>query len=277
MRLGVNASFVGRMPVKELARKISDKGFDNVQLSLSDAISDIDTDLGRLSPGMANYIGEVFYKQGIQIAVLECFVNPVLPDESIRRRQLDIVKDRIRLARDFGCSVVSTETGSLNADFSYNKENRSERTFQILLQSLDEIVNEAEKYGVMVCIEECSSFVAHNPEKIKRILDEIDSGNLQVLFDPVDLLIDCYKDHEQDIQQSFELFGDRIMAVHAKDFTVENNCFKMVQAGKGMLDYSLLFNLLKERKPYINIIMEETSMETIDEGIRFLKDAYQRA
>jgi len=278
VRIGVSARFFDKyMPVDQLAKKVSDMGFDCIQITLPNTLSSIDTGLGRLNPGMANYIGETFRKHGVQIAVLECYINPIHPDETERKRQIAMFKERIRYAREFGTSVVATETGSLNTNFTFHPENHSEKTLGVLLRSLDEMVNEAEKFGIMVCIEGVKSFVAHSPQRIRRILDEIDSVNLQVLFDPVNLLsIENYKDQDKVIKDSFDLFGDNIIVVHAKDFQVKDGQFKLVQSGKGMLNYELLFKLLKERKPYINVIMEDIELDIAHEGISYLRSVYDK-
>jgi len=275
MRIGIKSCDFGKHTTDELARIISGKGFDSIQLSLPDSISDIDVGPGKLSPGMANHIRKTFSSYGIRIAALECYINPIVSDEVERKRQIGMFKEHIRYTRDFGCSTISTATGSLNADFSFNEKNYSEETFQALLCSMNEMVEEAEKFGVMICIEGDKAYCVHSAQRIRRLLDEIDSNNLQVLYDPVDLLtMDTYKDQDNVIKESFDLFGDRIAIFHAKDYMIENNCVKSVQPGNGRLNYELLFKLLKSRKPYIDIIMEHIDPEIVDKGISYIKGIY---
>ena len=279
MRLGVSARcFHKQQTVEELAKAVSDRGFDCVQLSLPETITAIDTGLGKLSPGMANYIGETFHKYGVQIANIECYINPVHPYEDERKRQINMFKERIRYARDFGCSIVSTETGSLNANLSFNEKNHGEEVLQTLLRSLNELVEEAEKFGVMVCIEGVTFFVAHSPKRIRRILDEIDSNNLQIVFDPVNLLsVKNYKDQDSIIKESFDLFGDRIAILHIKDFLPGEEYLKLAHEGEGLLNYELLLKLIKAKKPYINIILDHIMLEVKNESISYLRSIYDKA
>ncbi|MDF2988451.1 MAG: xylose isomerase protein [Eubacterium sp.] len=201
-----------------------------------------------------------------------CYINPVHPDSEVRKTQIYRFKEHIRFARDFGCSIVATETGSLNADFSYTPHNHGEKAFEILLGSLSEMVEEAERFGVMVGIEGVSHYIMNNPEKIGRTLKRIDSNLLQVVFDPVNLLtVENYKRQEDIINQSFELFGDRMVAFHAKDFIIENNMMKVVQAGEGLFNYDLTLKRLNESKPCIDILMENARVEIMDRGIEFLR------
>ena len=45
-------------------------------------------------------------------------------------------------------------------------------------------------------------------------------------------------------------------------------------SGQGMLNYGLLMDLIKARKPYINILMEDTHPETVEAGVRFLRSFF---
>ena len=130
MRLGVRAHDFGKLPVEELAGRIASKGFSCVQLAPPKAIAGFDTDLGRLSPGFACHVKEAFQRQHLQIAVLGCYINLADPDAGQRQRQLARFKEYLRHARDFGCSVVGTETGSVNPDFSRNNFSKNEINYQ---------------------------------------------------------------------------------------------------------------------------------------------------
>ena len=272
MRLGVRAHDFGKLPVEELAGRIAGKGFTCVQLAPPKAIAGFDADLGRISPGFAGHVKEAFQRQQLQIAVLGCYINLADPDAGQRQQQLDRFKEYLRLARDFGCSVVGTETGSINPDFSFHPGNRGEEAFQTVLGGVRELVAEAEKFGVFVGIEGVERYVISDPPRIRRLIDGIGSNNLQIIFDPVNLLsVENYRRQEDIIKESFELFGDRIAILHAKDFIVEGGSLRSVLAGQGGLNYGLLMDLIKARKPDINILMEDTQPETVETGVRFLR------
>jgi len=270
--IGIRAHDVGKMPVRELAKETAKRGFNCVHLALQKAITDYDFSTGKLNPGMAREIREAFHKENIFISVLGCYINPVHPDEKTRREQLERFKEHIRFARDFGCSIVATETGSLNADWSYTPENGSPKAFEMIVESVAELVREAEKFGVIVCIEGVTTHTVSTPQLMKRVLDEVNSSNLQVLFDPVNLLdadnID--RQHEM-ISEAFELFGDRILVIHAKDLIIESNVKKTVPVGKGMLDFQFLFKHIRERKPGIDIIVEDVRPEYMEYSRHYIE------
>jgi L-ribulose-5-phosphate 3-epimerase len=272
IRLGVRAHDFGRWPAAELGRRIAAKGFCCVQLAPSKAIAGFETDAGRLSPGFARHVRDALQAHGVQIAVLGCYINLADPDLAQRRRQLARFKDYLRHAREFGCSVVGTETGSVNSDFSFHPGNRNEDAFQTVLGSVRELAAEAEHFGSWVGIEGVERYVISDPRRIRRLLDEVGSGNVQIIFDPVNLLsVENHGRQDDLMRESFDLFGDRIAIVHAKDFVVEQGGIRSVLAGQGMLNYGLLTDLIRERKPYIEVLMEDTQPETVDHGVRFIR------
>ena len=234
MRLGVRAHGFGKLPVDELAARIAAKKICCVQLALNKAIAGLDLKPGDLNPGLAFHVGQAFARQGIQIAVLGCNINPIHPDPQTRAALLGWFREHLRFARDFGCGVVALESGSVNADYSPHADNHGEPAFQTMLASLATLVAEAERFGVIVGFEAVATHTVSTPQKMRRVLDVIGSSNLQVVFDPVNLLTrENHRDQQRIVAESLELFGDRIIAVHAKDFVVDATGLRTVPAGRG--------------------------------------------
>lgn len=278
MNLGVRAHDFGKLPIDELAAQIASHGLTCVQLAPPKAIAGFDSDAGRLSPGFAGQVREAFRRHGIQIAVLGCYINLGDPDHAGLRPQLDRFKEYLRFARDFGCSVVGTETGSVNADFSWHPDNHGEAAFQTVLARVRELVREAEKFGVFVGVEGVERYVISSPRRLRRLLDEVDSPNLQVIFDPVNLL--CAKNHraqDEVVEEALTLLGDRIAIVHAKDFRMVGDRFEETPAGQGELHYPRVMRWVRERKPGVNVLLENTHPATIAGTVAFMRAGYGAA
>jgi L-ribulose-5-phosphate 3-epimerase len=274
MRIGVRAHDFPKLPVEELAARISAKGMASVQLALNKAIKGFDLKRGDLSPGLANHVGRAFRERGVGIAVLGCYVNPIHPDPAQKVELLGWFKEHIRFARDFGCGIVALETGSLNADYSYNPGNGGKAAFELLVASIAELAEDAEKFGVIVGVEGVAGHVACTPARMRGLLDAVASPNVQAVFDPVNMLsIDTWKDQGRVISECLELYGDRVVAVHAKDFTVENGTLRSVRTGQGQLDYTPITRFLKERKPFIDVLLEGASENTVEECARYIDGA----
>lgn len=278
MNLGVRAHNFGKLPLEMLVDKVAKKKFSSVQLALAKAVKDIDTDNGRFSHGMACHIGNAFRNRGIQIAVLGCYINLVHPDLSVRKKSLERFKEHIRYARDFGCSIVATETGNLNVDSTFNNDNYGEEALSTVIESVSKLVEEAEKFGVIVGIEAGTKSPIHSSKRMKSLLDAVKSNNLQVVFDPLNLMTaENYKEQEKVFDEAMNLFGDRIVVVHAKDLILQGGNVKTTPPGKGLLNYEYIFKLIKHEKPYINILLEDVKEPDMDSSIAFLKEKFSLA
>ncbi|MEH7272445.1 sugar phosphate isomerase/epimerase family protein [Neobacillus vireti] len=276
--IGIRAHDIGDPSIENVVKIIANKGLSSVQLALGKSLRNINSELGSLSPGFAQTIRRVFNNQDIQIAVLGCYFNMIHPNPAEKRIGMERFKEHLRFARDFGCCIVGTETGNVQAEIAYTEENFTEEPFLEVVESVKELVEEAEKFGVIVGIEGGINHPIHTPGRMKRLLELVPSNNLQVIYDPANFIsIDNYLNQEAVIQEAFELFGDRMVIMHAKDFIIEDEQVKIVPVGQGLLNYDLLFTLLKKKKPFINILMESTQEPYVDRSLAFLIDKYANA
>lgn len=272
MNLGIRAHDIETNDLEKLVNDIAAKGLTRVQLALSKSLPAFYSGVGSLSSDIAQHIGNAFSDKGLQIAVLGCYFNMIHPDPIERRKGMDRFKEHLRYSKDFGCSIVATETGNVNAEIIYTEENFKENPFLAVVESVSELVKEAEKFGVIVGIEAGVNHPIYSVTTMKRLLDMIDSPNLQVIFDPVNLLtIDNYINQEEIFEKAFEILGDKMVIFHAKDFIIEGGSLKQVPVGHGLLNYDKLFGLIKDKKPNINILIEGTKEPFIDKSIAYLR------
>ena len=272
MNLGVRAHDFGRWPAGELGRRIRAKGFSCVQLAPPKALAGFDAGGGAPTAETAAQVRAALDAEGIRIAVLGCYINLADPDGDRRRAQRQRFQDYLRLARDFGCRVVGTETGSLNADYSFHPGNRGEDAFRTVAAGVRELAAVAEQTGAWVGIEGVERYVISDNRRMRRLLDDVGSDHVRVILDPVNLLSPENHARQDDIiREAFDLLGDRIAILHAKDFVVETGGIRAVLAGQGRLNYGLLMELARARRPDIDVLMEDTEPATVDQGVRFLR------
>ena len=276
--LGIRAHDLEAENLQELAGNVAQRGFSAIQLALAKSITEFTTSTGSLSPGYGHYVKSLFQQYDVRIAVLGCYINMIHPDLAERQRQLDRFKEHIRFARDFGCSIVGTETGSVIPSLGYSEDNFTDEAYTEVVKSVQELVEEAEKFGVIVGIEGGINHPIHTPMRMKRLLEDVPSPNLQVIYDPANFMsLENVHDQHRVIDEAFELFGDRIVIVHAKDFIVDNGEIVMVPVGTGQLDYKYLAERLKKEKPFLNILLENTRDPHIADSIRYIHDRYEQA
>lgn len=275
---GVRAHDFGKIPLEQLATEVASRGLCCVQFAAPKSIPGLEDDAGRLSSGLALHVRDTLAARGIHIAVLGCYINLADPDENKRRHHLSRFKAYLRLARDFGCSLVGTETGSLHSDFSFHPENHGEAAFQRVLASVRELVREAERFGTTVAIEAVERYVIHDPKRLSRLVDEVDSPNIQVILDPVNLLsAENFRRQDEIIEEAFSVLGERIAVLHAKDAVLVDGVLKSVPAGQGQLNYPLFFRHARRLKPGIDVLLEDTQPATLQQTVDFVSRAWQQA
>ena len=119
----------------------------------------------------------------------------------------------------------------------------------------------------------------YSPARMKRFLDDIDSPNVEVILDSVNLIHPdevAPEAQERVIRQAFEYYGDRISALHVKDFVFDgqNQLFRHV--GEGLFCYEPLMQLIKEKKTHIPVLLENSSRERFHSDVAFLQEIYDR-
>lgn len=271
LRTGVRAHDFGCAPAEELAGRIAARGFSCVQLALNKAIAGLNLHAGELTAELARNIGSAFARQGVGIEVLGCYINPIHPDMQTRRALLDYFKDHLRFAREFGCDLVALESGSVDPDYLPHPANHGDEAFGAMLDSLSELVAEAQSCGVTVGLEAVTAHTVSSAQKMRRVLDIIGSKHLKVVFDPVNLLsIETAVEQARVIPDALQLLGDDIAVFHAKDFVLENGTIKTVSAGRGQLDYTPVLQFIRSRNPGLAILLEESGPETAVPSAEFL-------
>lgn len=275
LHFGLRAHDFGCLPVETLADKIQAFGPASVQLAPSKAFPGIPASQGYLNAEFAKRVKKVFATRGMTIAVVGCYINPVHPDADELERQLCRFEESLRYARDFGCSLVGTETGSLNPDSSWHPGTREERTFDRLCVSVERLVRVAEHYGSIVALEPVADkHTVSSIERTQALIKRIDSPALGIIFDPVNLIPQTGLEESQAafFERAFDAFGSRIVAIHAKDFRVENGRkLEAVAAGLGQMDFATFFRLLQARKSDIDVLLENVSPATAAAALAFVR------
>lgn len=262
MQLGIRLHDIRKAPLEERLAIAHEQGFACGHLALSKVISEYPVDDGALTPGYAMYLKRIFRENELDVAVLGCYLNLANPNPKSLAGITHRYMAHIRFASLLGAGVVGTETGAPNEEYQFEERSHSEEALEIFIKNLRPVVEYAEKMGVIVAIEPVYKHIVCNPKRARRVLDEIASPNLQIIFDPVNLLDICnYKDRDAIIAEAIELLGDDIAMVHIKDFQVSDGKLVSVAAGTGEMDYMPIIRFMKMRKPYIHATLEDTVPE----------------
>ena len=128
-----------------------------------------------------------------------------------------------------------------------------------------------------MAIEPVRNHIVYNAQRTLQVLEAIDSPNLQVIFDPVNLLSsENYIKAEEIFNDTIDKLNNHIVIIHLKDFYLQGNDIVSVAAGEGCMDYRQILSFIKKEKPFIQVTLENTVPENAEKARRFLQSEYDR-
>lgn len=259
------------------AEKAKQEGFSCVHLAYQKVISGVSFDAAALNEGLACYTKRVFQEQKLDIAVLGCYLNLAHPDPA----ELAKIKSRyfghLRVAALAGCSVVGTETGAPNPQYKLDANTHSREALDTFIRNLAEVVERAEHWGVSMAIEPVWNHIVYNADRAVEVLKAIQSPNLRIILDPVNLLCMENADNREAIfQDAFEKLCDHIAVVHLKDFVRRDGKLVSVAAGTGEMNYENILRFVKARKPFIQATLENTTNDNAVQSRELIERVYQQ-
>ena len=258
------------------AEKAKLEGFSCVHLAYQKVMGRVCFDDAALNEGLACYTKRVFGQQGLDIAVLGCYLNLAHPDPE----ELAKIKSRyfghLRVAALAGCSVVGTETGAPNAQYKLDANTHSREALDIFIRNLAEVVERAEHWGVSMAIEPVWNHIVYNADRAVEVLKAVRSPNLRIILDPVNLLcMENADDREEIFQDAFEKLRDHIAVVHIKDFVRRDGKLVSVAAGTGEMRYENLLRMVKQSKPFVQATLENTTNENAVQARELIEGIYR--
>ena len=257
------------------AQTAREEGFTCVHLAYSKVIKGYTFDDCALTEGLAKYTRRVFEGQGLDVAVLGCYLNLAHPDPDKLKEIQSRYYGHLRVASLLGAGVVGTETGAPNVQYKMDANTHSEEALDTFIRGLAPVVERAEKCGVTMAIEPVWKHIVYNPDRAVKVLEAIQSPNLRIIFDPVNLLYPGNLDErDKVIGEAMEKLCDRIAVVHLKDCVPDGDDLKSIAAGTGVMDYREILKFMKARKPYIHATMENTTDENAVSSRMYLQEIY---
>jgi len=273
VKVGVRAHDFGRFSsLTEQAKTIKGAGFDCVQYAPAKAITGLEH-FDAITPEVLFDIGEAFAQNDVEITVLGCYIEPSLVDEAQRLDNVRIFKDNLAHAKKLGVSIVGTETTGLDI---HATEGEREAAYQRLKDSVLRMAEKAEAEGVYIGIEPVAEHTLNTPALARRLLDEVNSNKIKIIFDPVNLVLPNTI-HEQDriFAEMFTLLGNEISVMHIKDTVIEDDKKAWRKIGEGVINYSLIFQWLRTYKPDIRLLREDVKMDSYQDDITVMKKLQQ--
>lgn len=262
MSLGIRMHDAAPGTLAQRAQFVKAQGYECVHLALSKVIGPEYMDPMVASPGLASFVKKSL--DGLDVAVLGCYLNLTHPDESAYQDTLKRYIAHLQLARWMDAGVVGTETGNPNPEYRYDPEHsHTDAALEMFIRRVEPVVKAAEKLGTTLAIEPVYKHIVCDGKRARRVLDAIASPNLQIILDPVNLLHpDNLHRRDEVIAEAIELLGRDIAVIHIKDYVYSGtDNMPCMAAGLGEMDYSAVLRFAKLKKPHIQMTFEETKPE----------------
>ncbi|HFM6804426.1 TPA: sugar phosphate isomerase/epimerase family protein [Enterococcus faecium] len=252
--------------IEDLAEKTKEQGIHTLQLALGLSFPETLSGANEINSGMGNYVKRVLEKQEVTVGILSCYINMIHPDLTIRQELLTKFEQYLRYASSFGASMVASETGCVLPEIQYTEENFTDEAFAEAVSVIRRLVKAGEKYQMMVGIEPGLNHPVYSLARVEQLIQAVDSDYLGIILDPTNLITSSdYQEQVQLVEEAFERFGEKICAVHLKDFRVEQEKIVPVNLGDGVIEYTKIKEIIMKNRPYLYVVLEETK----DDGIRY--------
>lgn len=264
--LGARGHDYGCGSAKEMFSLMKQDGWACTQLAFKKMIAGIKS-YEDVTPKAVEQVQEAAKEVGLDIAVLGTYVELGHLDEAKRQKDVADFISQIAVCKAIGASCMGSETTNLSKQPAGATR---EEAHKALLKSLEAIMPEAERQGVIVAVEPVSYHTMNSVEATRSVLDSIQSPNLKVIFDPANLLTPEWVD-KQDVLygRAMESWGDLVMALHFKGI---GHDFKSSSLENSILDYAAIAKAMKGlRQEVIPVLREEAVAQKAAQDQAFMK------
>jgi sugar phosphate isomerase/epimerase len=235
MRLGIFASVFPRASVEETFDALRGYGLTSTQF-----------DLSVVGPGplpedlpdtLASRIRRAAADRGIAIAAVEGTFNMAHPDPAHRADGLRRFAVLAAAAPKLGTSMLTLCTGTRDPDNMWRRhpDNTTAAAWQDMRSTVEQAVALADQYDLVLGVEPEISNVISSADAARRLLDELGSPRLKIIFDGANLF--DVSDPQRQLPRAdavfahaAELLGSDIALAHAKDIS-ESGRFAAVAEG----------------------------------------------
>lgn len=274
MRIGARAHDFGvgeNLLFRQIVHRIKACGYSTIQLAPAKAIAEI-TDVHSIEMKHIEIIREILEQGKLDVSVLGCYIEPSINDLKQRLQNVATFQQNIRYAKYLGTDVVGTET----THFPMPDEADREKAFENLKDSVKRMADTAEEEGVLIGVEAVAEHTMNTPTMTRRLIDEVGSDKVKVIFDPSNLILPEMVERQHEVfKEVYELLGEDIVAVHVKNFIVADGAKKMVPLEQGLIDFPEVFKWLKTNRPHLPLLRENSQRDSDEADIAYIKRHWQ--
>jgi sugar phosphate isomerase/epimerase len=273
VRIGIFAKTFSRPSLEGVLDAVVGHGIRETQFNMS--VAGLPSMPDGIDPALADRLREACARRDVTVAAVSGTFNMAHSEEEVRRdglRRLGVIAGS---CERLGTSTITLCTGTRDREDMWRRhpDNGTPEAWRDMLATVREALETAEEHGVTLAFEPEINNVVHSAEKGRRLLDEMRSPRLKVVMDAANLFdaedpARRLSRSEQILDEAFEMLGDDIVIVHAKDVRMSG---EVVAVGKGDLDYGLYLKHLSEAGFGGPLLMHGLADEEVEGSLAFLR------
>jgi sugar phosphate isomerase/epimerase len=205
--------------------------------------------------------------------------NLVHPDRDLPGEVVPRIRAACVAAQRLGAQMLICGCGSYDERNFYGPHpgNHTEPARRRLIDALRLIAPIVADHGLVLALECHVLTTLDTPERIREILDEVDSPAVGANFDPVNLLgsVAAVHDNAVEVRRIRSVIGDRCTAsAHIKDVRITTELVVHIAEappGHGCLDYAAYFEAVSTLPAGSPLIVEHLEVDQVDEALDFVR------
>ncbi len=234
-------TFDAPSPLKCL-QSTAEAGFSCVQFNMQCA--GLPSLPGAIPQRVLDDVSSACRSTGISLVALSGTYNMIHPDEAVRAGGRNSLRVLARACAALGSRMVTLCTGSRDAEdqWRHHPDNQSPAAWSDLLREFELAAEIAEEHDVLLGVEPELANVVNSAEAARRLIREVGSDRVRIVFDPANLFEVASTDERRAIvSRALDLLADRVEIAHAKDRSADGG---FTFAGNGVLDYPHFISIL---------------------------------
>ncbi|NQD90471.1 sugar phosphate isomerase/epimerase, partial [Paenarthrobacter sp. CM16] len=220
MQVGIFAKTFEATGIEANMAAVAAAGITAVQYNLS--IAGIPTVPEKVEPEIIERIKSAAAANNVQLAAISGTFNAAHPDPEVRNTGIARFAEVVRVSVELGIPVITLCSGSRDAEdmWRHHPDNSTPEAWADSRDSLTKLAALAEAAGVVVAVEPEHTNVVSTADLARKMLDEIGSPALKIVFDAANILDTADLSDATTlpvINAALETLGPDIALAHAKE------------------------------------------------------------
>lgn len=215
---------------------------------------------------------------GIEIAAVSGTFNLIDPDRENRDAHLRRLGILASACKTLEASIITLSTGTRDPTDMWraHPDNSTPAAWDEMLESIALALWITEPFEITLAVEPEPGNVMSDARKARKLLDEMHSPRLRVLFDAANILAGKPDLPQRDVlAEAFDLVGPDIALAHGKEFVREERTSRI--PGHGELDWDLYLELLLRSGYAAPLVLHGFEEAHAREAVEFVRRKFEQA